>query len=774
MLKRAAWLGLLALGWAPGLGAEPVDPVTARLAAEQWIRTCSVFIVEGSKLPAGGYAVTHISPIALPGLPLAAYHAALEPVGYIVVSGDRRMTPVICFSTTSDLHLDDVPENALRDLLMNDLAVSHAVLQGLDAQPRQTAAAETPEFVDLNLSRWSELLAPPEGRGTLGSDYVPTNILVAPLLNTAWTQWRHYNYKCPADTNEPPSYPYDGKAPAGCVPVAGAQTLKYDDWPTFGAGSHTYNDNAGNITGYQSAVFSDPYDWANMKTNYNYATSEPTSQVEAVAELIYELGVGASVDYNHDGTSANLPSLQSGLADYFYYEMGTHMSRAGDPPAFDQALRDDLLAGRPVICNLPTHGLVADGLSSDSGSNYFHFNYGWGGLDDGWYQPSNINTQSLDGAIFGAQPVFMPLLDPLPSGTNAAGIVTNTWTFPKRRTNEVAGFRLLEGVYVPTNIWDPGDRFSSWAQQGAAWTNKASGGNPGACYYKPNAKVSGEGSILSGPFVPGTDTLLRFDRKVQLYQDHFYAELSTNDGDSWIELLHDTGFPAGYTNGWWSTNFSLTAYAGVESRIRFRYGVGSYWNGDYGVYVDNVSYSNVQAISWSVVLSNLAATARTCKINGRLDGTYFYALQAGDGTNWGVSSPGTTVHVELADDTDTDEDGLPNGWEEQYFGSATGAVATADGDNDTMCNWDEWWAGCNPTSGLSVFTADGERGTNRNVLQWASISNRTYAVYRATNLMLGGFSAIATSLVATPTLNTYQDTNAPGSGPWYYRVKTEY
>jgi hypothetical protein len=57
------------------------------------------------------------------------------------------------------------------------------------------------------------------------------------------------------------------------------------------------------------------------------------------------------------------------------------------------------------------------------------------------------------------------------------------------------------------------------------------------------------------------------------------------------------------------------------------------------------------------------------------------------------------------------------------------------------------------------------------VLTWTSVTNRNYFLERATNLAASlPFSLIATNLPGLPGTTTYIDSNAVGSGPFFYRV----
>ncbi len=132
------------------------------------------------------------------------------------------------------------------------------------------------------------------------------------------------------------------------------------------------------------------------------------------------------------------------------------------------------------------------------------------------------------------------------------------------------------------------------------------------------------------------------------------------------------------------------------------------------------------------------------------------------------------IRTTLADDRDND--GLADSWEQQYFGStsATGGGPTDDPDNDGMSNSAEFRAGTNPLDANSRFgftdiRTDAQPGI---VLRWPSVTNRTYAILRSSNL-LSDFSLTASNIVATPPENTFRDTNTVGGGPFFYRLRVQ-
>jgi hypothetical protein len=109
----------------------------------------------------------------------------------------------------------------------------------------------------------------------------------------------------------------------------------------------------------------------------------------------------------------------------------------------------------------------------------------------------------------------------------------------------------------------------------------------------------------------------------------------------------------------------------------------------------------------------------------------------------------------------------------QYYGLPTdGSADHIDSDGDGMSNWQEWVAGTNPTNAASALRILSVSSTNGGVaISWQSITDRSYYLQRATELGgLPGFSTVATNVIGLTNTTTYVDSNAIGSGPYFYRV----
>lgn len=143
-----------------------------------------------------------------------------------------------------------------------------------------------------------------------------------------------------------------------------------------------------------------------------------------------------------------------------------------------------------------------------------------------------------------------------------------------------------------------------------------------------------------------------------------------------------------------------------------------------------------------------------------------------DPTNWLAASatPGP------ASAPDSDGDGLPDSWEQQYFGSATGANPNVDSDGDGMTNMQEYLAGTHPRSATSRLRIDPSslvKTPSALSFQFTAISNRTYTVQYSTSLSNNSWSVLTTVPASSTTrTNTITDSGAGDTGQRFYRITT--
>ncbi|MDE3100400.1 MAG: S8 family serine peptidase [Verrucomicrobiota bacterium] len=137
----------------------------------------------------------------------------------------------------------------------------------------------------------------------------------------------------------------------------------------------------------------------------------------------------------------------------------------------------------------------------------------------------------------------------------------------------------------------------------------------------------------------------------------------------------------------------------------------------------------------------------------------------------GLVRTGGRLNIERI--VDSDGNGLPDWWEEEYFGHL-GVDPNADPDHDGMSNLAEWIAGTNPTNAASCLRLSASSAGTSVVLSWPSAADRSYWIERGADLLAGFDSTIATNIVATVPTNTATDAVAPDGSTRFYRVGVEH
>ena len=114
---------------------------------------------------------------------------------------------------------------------------------------------------------------------------------------------------------------------------------------------------------------------------------------------------------------------------------------------------------------------------------------------------------------------------------------------------------------------------------------------------------------------------------------------------------------------------------------------------------------------------------------------------------------------------------IPIPWLAEYGLPTDGSEDYADSDSSGLNNWQKWIAGLIPGNPASVLQMTMPVSTNNPpgvVVTWQSVNTRTYYLQRASNQST--FQTLAPDILGFAGTTSYLDTNAPGSGPYYYRV----
>ncbi len=477
---------------------------------ENWLR----IIVQEKRHWAGSTSpkVTQIEELKRGGR-ILGYYVQVEPLGFMIVSRYKELAPIKVYSDMGSFDPD--LETGLSGFIKDSLA---RVLDSLEAKLGSARAAVSEDIGDalqINYRKaWTELGARSgtDGRISLGeipaSNYRGGQVLLA----TEWDQVPPYNNQCPSmGCDRPPCY-FNQNAMVGCVPLAGAQVMRFWNWPPYGEGS-PYN-----------VLF----DWPNMPDTLTlgqfppYTCNPPQVQVDAVAQLCALVGQ-ASISVHADGygceeTGAFLydpvaRSLLDAFEDDFRYDdegVGRDRDDYGGPEVWFNRIKFQLNQNRPIPyairgANL-SHAIVVDGWQEIGATPLRQYHINWGHGEEAehedrswknfWYTvdaiygsdfteeemlenivPENAVGPSMAG-VYSALAFPYRYFDQDTSGSNAlfgSGQMLQTLEGVRITGTDTAGYyvRFIGSSTSPTRIYTGGDPSKGIGIRGTASRNGA-------------------------------------------------------------------------------------------------------------------------------------------------------------------------------------------------------------------------------------------------------------------------------------------------------------
>ena len=292
------------------------------------------------------------------------------PKGFIVISADDAVIPVLAYSLDQQFYMAEAAPAALMWLDSYAKQIKYARKHGLAPSPKVTQA-------------WESLKTGAEAKDQ-------TTQGVPPLLTALWNQTKYYNAYSPHDANAPSGY--DQRTPNGCVAVAMAMIMYYYRYPLHGWGSHT------NFTDYGNYYVN----FAQQTYCYEAMTDQLTHFNNEVAKLIFHCATSVDMMYGADGSGAYSESVTDALTSYFGYSSNCQFLRRYEYSLeqWKGFIQEDLNAKRPLYyaghSDDGGHAFVCDGYEND---DYYHFNFGWGGSSNGYYvlAASDSDSNVIDG-----------------------------------------------------------------------------------------------------------------------------------------------------------------------------------------------------------------------------------------------------------------------------------------------------------------------------------------------------------------------------------------
>lgn len=396
-------------------------------------------------------------------------YANADGKGWVMIAANDVARPIIAYSDEGEFRADNQPANIKCWLGKYNKQIKQAEADGVQA---------TEEVK----SEWKQLR-----KGTGIRKGTP---VVAALIKTKWDQDDPYWNLCPMKGNSHDCY-------TGCVATAMAQVMNYWQWPVKGTGSYSYTTETLKLSA--SADFANTtYDWDNMLEKYNgyypegsstWTTSgvptPTTAQKNAVATLMYHCGVAVAMDYNvasaggsgaqtvrPNASSSTAKCAQNALYQNFgykssikgYYRPGGYGYSAVSDANWHNYLKTELDAARPIMYagadDEGGHSFICDGYDNTTPTRKYHFNWGWSGYCDGYYDvdalvPGTGGSGSGNGSYNDDQDIIIGIVPDKPD-------LTITWSVQgvTSTTTQTSGTLVLPAT-TPADCAS-GKKFVGW------------------------------------------------------------------------------------------------------------------------------------------------------------------------------------------------------------------------------------------------------------------------------------------------------------------------
>ena len=413
-MKRASIIVitiLVMLQLCSSLSASPTTAYDAEMVVTGWLKADSKPLGSGI-----GRQIMSVGTVTDDLGEPVYYVVYLQPSGFVIVSANDLVEPIIAFSGSGTYDPSSV--SPLKSLVTEDLKARNAAVRNtfvpLSVIP-QVAVSESQK-------KWNYLinLADVSGGGYKLMAIDPilddnlSDIRVPPLAQSKWGQGNYYdsndqphacyNYCTPQLINNRGSF-VEGDVdnyPVGCVAVAVAQFVLSQRYPQEPLGPQEFTilveGQKTECTLHGGDGPDGAYNWDEMVLVPDDETTD--QQRRAIGALCFDAAIAVDTEFGRDGSGASLDNAVKALLETFEYDNavwaeneGGHVTRK----LFLSLFNPNLDAGIPVILGFRNsdypwygHAAICDGYGYNLSKLYHHLNMGWEGQEDCWYSLPDI------------------------------------------------------------------------------------------------------------------------------------------------------------------------------------------------------------------------------------------------------------------------------------------------------------------------------------------------------------------------------------------------
>ena len=393
----------------------------------------------------------------------AFYVISRSEGGFVMVAGNDNVQPVLAFSFENNFIVEGMPDNVrwwmqqYKDHVRSSVSATPAVREQWGKYDGTKAAPATPVtdgltdvFEDSFTNEWDQT-NPANFYCPNVEDQEETSVCGCVALATAEIMaWFGTNNPAELAAFEIPGYEYDSEN-SKHVTIQKHNLRTTPLWSGLKA-LKTSAQFYGEIVGYSTAPAAERHN----KLYYGYqkpipgsiATNSLTELGRSLANLTYDIGTLLQAHYNdgvepHTGTAAVTEYVVSAVAPVFGYNNGARfITKDSYTKAQWELLMKDQITQHPIIYTGPGHAYVADGYGTFESKQYFHFNMGWGGHNNGYY---TLDIQEKYADKHNAIIDFFPN----PDHSEARPVIGFTQGSEKK-----GGFSCLDGYYSKKLTFD--------------------------------------------------------------------------------------------------------------------------------------------------------------------------------------------------------------------------------------------------------------------------------------------------------------------------------